>query len=910
MSEPKSYVVLVAAGERAKRWLKRLLAVVVAVLILWWLLGTGVGIITNGLWFHSVQAGGVYTTMLRAQIILFVIFGGIAALAGWASLRAIYRSRPLPVVQDERPETVSGWRRWLREHPRLVTWGVRVIAIVFPGIILGRRAAGQWQTFELWRHASSWGVTDPTFHRDVSYFVEVYPMHRLVVGLLTSTVMWVLLATLIAAVHHGILRLHGPQRITRYLTRQVSMIGAIYLLLRAAGFWLDRMALVTSNAGPVTGAGYTETHAIAPAKLVLIVVFVLAAALLVANALMTRPRVRRLGAAVAVCLVFLLVAGAAWPALVTKFREQPSASTLDLPAIRDNEAATMKAFGLAGNVDTTTYGAGKQLHGAALDAQAKRNAQIRVLDPNQLTPTFNVKQQIQAYYGFKSTLDVDRYPVDGKASSDVAIAARELHVGNISRSTWANQHLVYTHGYGVVAAPTDSLDSSSDVPEFLDGGMPPAQQIPVKSPQIYFGQSEPNYSIVGQPAGSTTQMEFDHPGGNGHPAAHTTYDGGGGVPIGSTFRRLLYAIQMKSPNILTSGAINSGSRLLSVRDPRARVSKVAPWLTLDGDAYPAVVDGNVDWVVDGYTTSSNYPDSELTNLHQATTSTLTSNGSSVAQPNRSVNYMRNSVKATVDAKTGAVTLYEWNQQADPDPLLKTWESVFPGLVKPQSDMPASLLAHIRYPQDLFDVQRSVLTHYHVADASDFYSGNDFWKVPADPTVAASQDLNKGGGSGGSNQSQPSVYMSLSSDGFGPAQFSLSTPLVTLNGQDLAGFLSVDSQPGPDYGKFKLLQFPSGSSTESPAQVQNDIESDTDISEALTLQRGGNSKVVLGNLLAMPLGGKVLYVEPIYTQANGGSSFPILRHVVAIYGNGSPGFSTDLKTAMREALASGDKSSSS
>jgi len=603
------------------------------------------------------------------------------------------------------------------------------------------------------------------------------------------------------------------------------------------------------------------------------------------------------------------VAGSVWPALVTKFREQPSASTVDLPAIRDNQAATMKAFGLAGKIDTTSYGTSKLLHGAALDAQAKRTAQVRLLDPNQLSPTFNVKQQIQAYYGFKSTLDVDRYPVDGSPSRDVAIAPRELRIGNISRSSWANQHLVYTHGYGIVAAPTDSLNSNSDVPEFLDGGIPPAQQIPVKNPQIYYGQSLPNYSIVGEPAGSTTHMEFDHPGGDGQPTARNTYDGGGGVPIGTTFRRLLYAIQLQSPSILTSGDINSGSRLLNVRDPRARVAQVAPWLTLDGDAYPAVVDGNVEWVVDGYTTSSNYPDSQLTNLRQATTSTLTSNGSSVAGPNTSVNYMQNSVKATVDAKTGAVTLYEWNQQAAPDPLLKTWESVFPGLVKPQSDMSPALLAHIRYPQDLFDVQRTVLTHYHVADASDFYSGNDFWKVPADPTVGASKSLNKSGGSSSNGPSEPSVYMSLSPDGFGSAQFALSTPLVTLNGQDLAGFLSVDSQPGPDYGRFTLLQFPAGASTSSPAQVQNDIESDTRISEALTLQRGGNSKVVLGNLLAIPLGGRVLYVEPIYTQANGGNSFPILRHVVAIYGNGDPGFSSDLATSLRQALASGDQAGS-
>jgi uncharacterized protein len=333
------------------------------------------------------------------------------------------------------------------------------------------------------------------------------------------------------------------------------------------------------------------------------------------------------------------------------------------------------------------------------------------------------------------------------------------------------------------------------------------------------------------------------------------------------------------------------------------VAKVAPWLTLDGDVYPAVVDGQIKWIVDGYTTTSNYPDSQLVNLHQASATTLTANGASIAQGSSPVNYMHNSVKAVVDAYTGKVSLYEWNQKAQPDPLLKTWEGVFPGLVKPQSDMSAALLAEMRYPTDLFNVQRTLLAKYHVTQASSFYSGNDFWTVPTDPTVASTNSINSAATTA-STAPLPSRYMSMSADGLGARHYALSSPMTTLNGRDLAAFVYVNSEPGPDYGKFTVVNFPSGSDGgEAPSQVQNDIESDTTITEALTLQRGGNSSVVLGDLEAVPVGGRMLYVEPVYTQSSGGASFPILRHVIALYGNGDPSFDDDLNHAIADAIKS-------
>jgi uncharacterized membrane protein (UPF0182 family) len=522
-----------------------------------------------------------------------------------------------------------------------------------------------------------------------------------------------------------------------------------------------------------------------------------------------------------------------------------------------------------------------------------------------MSPTFNVEQQLQAYYGFKSTLDVSHYDLNGR-SQDVDLAVRELQSSGIPNGSWVNTHLVYTHGYGIVAAPSTEVDPNTQAPVFLDGGMPPDQQIPVTRPQVYFGQSfgASSYSIVGQPAGSRKRLEFDHPGGNGSPAsAHTTYSAHGGIPIGSTLRRFLFAVQLHDPNVFFSSEVNSGSQLLMVRNPGARVAKVAPWLNLDGDVYPAVVNGHIKWIVDGYTTAATYPESQQVNLRTASTTTLTANGASVAQPSTRVNYLQNSVKAVVDAYTGEVTLYAWNQSAHPDPLLRAWESVFPGLVKPQSAIPTALLPQLRYPTDLFNVQRYLLARYHVTQPANFYSGNDFWTVPTDPTVAAAKTINAKSAQGVSSPPLPSKYLSMSPDGVSPQRYVLASPMATLNGRQLAAFVYVNAEPGPDYGKFTVLQFPAASGSESPAQVQNDIESNTAITEALTLQRGGNSKVVLGDLDAIPVAGRMLYVEPVYTQSNSSGSFPILRHIIALYGNGDPSFQNTVALALRDAIRS-------
>lgn len=882
-----------------RRRLIALAAVVVVVVVVRYLVRAFVSIDANLLWFRSVQHESVYTRTFWTEALLFAIFGILMVAAIASNLILFHRHRP----KAFRPDSAKQRWRYLfrRAEPRLRRW-LFVVIVAYLGVSMGSRAASNWQIWLQWRNATSFGQRDPQFHRDISYYLFVYPMHRLVLTLLFRIIATALVVILVAAYAYGGVRIRGSgPRMTRAVRAQVSLLLGLYLVLKAFAYWLDRFALATSNRGVVTGPAYTDIHAALPGKVDLIIIALICAVMLFANVFTRNPRLMFAG--LGLMAFSALVFGVAWPAVVQQLREKPSASQLELPYIARNIAGTRQAFGLTNTVTTTQYPGEQLLHGTALQAQADVNAQIRLLDPNQLSPTFNVKQQVQSIYGFKSTLDIDRYPLNG-TTQDVALAVRELTISGLpnSRQTWTNTHLVYTHGYGVVAAPTDTFNSHG-LPDFVEKNLPPTGEIPVAQPQIYYGQMSPTYSIVGAPAGSTPR-EFDLPSsdGSGQPIDYT-HAGGGGVPIGSLFNRLVYAYKFHSPSLLFSSEINKDSQLLMVRNPRSRVAAVAPWLTLDGDVYPTVVNGRILWVVDGYTTSNNYPDSQQISLRGATSSTLSQNGSTVTQPNTSINYMRNSVKATVDAYSGKVTLYAWNQTPTPDPVLKTWEKSFPGLVQPQTDIPAALLPHLRYPQDLFNVQRSLLTQYHITNASAFYSGDDFWKIPNDPTVAASSRLNSIGTKVKvSAPSLASTYMTMSPDGESSPVFSLSSPMVTLNGRNLAALLTVNSQPGPGYGTFTLLQQPtSGISVESPAQIQNDIESDTTVSRQLTLLRGGNSTVVLGNLLTIPLAGQMLYVEPIYTQSTTGTTFPILQRVVAIYGNGQPAFTTTLQAALDQAL---------
>jgi uncharacterized membrane protein (UPF0182 family) len=444
--------------------------------------------------------------------------------------------------------------------------------------------------------------------------------------------------------------------------------------------------------------------------------------------------------------------------------------------------------------------------------------------------------------------------------------------------------LVYTHGFGFVSALGNTIDSDGK-PTFSVGDIPPTSGLGEFQPRIYFGENVPNYSIIGGAKGGDP-VELDYPddkSANGQ--KNYTYTGEGGVPMGSLFTRLLFAIKYQEQRIVLSNLINSDSKILFNRNPSERVAKVAPWLTLDGNIYPAVVDGRILWIVDGYTTSNGYPYSKKTNLATATTNTISTNTTAVsALASRNISYMRNSVKATVDAYDGTVKLYQWDTK---DPVLSTWSKAFPGTVTPKSAMSKSLLEHIRYPEDLFGVQRDVLSTYHVKTADAFYGGQDFWRVPTDPS---SLGANAG--------IQPPYYMTLKLPGQDKAAFSLTSSFVPRgNRQNLTAFASVNSDNGPDYGKISVLQLPRSTNISGPSQVASNFEAKPEVAQALSLLRQGGSDVVLGNLLTLPVGGGLLYVQPVYVRATANTSaYPLLQKVLVSFGD-VIGFDNTLKGAL-------------
>ena len=565
--------------------------------------------------------------------------------------------------------------------------------------------------------------------------------------------------------------------------------------------------------------------------------------------------------------------------LLEQFIVKPNEIAKESRYLQREIDGTRSAYGVAG-VRVTSYPSRSSASPRQLVGEVAALPDLRLMDPPVVSRTFQQLQQVKSFYRFAGVLSVDRYQLPGAATpQDVVIGVREMAGPPAGQASWVNTHLVYTHGFGVVAASAGSAQANG-APSFVESDIPPDGALGSFQPRVYFGLQEPSYAIVGGRPGSAP-AEFDYPAAASSGQRQTTYHGGG-VPIGSMTSRLLYAIKFGEPNILLSSAVNRSSRLLYVRDPLARVAKVAPFLTLDGDVYPVVADGRILWVADGYTTTDAYPYSARYDVGSATQRPAAPAGPGAGQ----VNYIRNSVKAVVDAYTGQVTLYQWDTG---DPVLRTWMKVFPGLVKPRAALPASLLAHLRYPQDLFDIQREVLATYHVQAASAFYVGQNFWDVPGDPSGAA-----PGAGP------QPPAYLTTAMPGAQGPEFSLVTSFTQQGRPDMAAYMAVDSNPAsPGYGTIRLLVLPQDAATPGPQQVQNTFESDPPASAELTALRRGASKVILGDLIALPVGTGFLYVEPMYVEAsavNNAGAYPTLQAVLASYG-GSIGFGKTLPDAL-------------
>jgi len=842
------------------------------------------GVWTDFLWFRSVHYGSVFGVTYGTRWALFFVTGIFMAVVTGLNAVIAFRLRPAyRPVTPQRPG-IETYRLAVDPHRRLLLG----IALGLVGLISGISAAGAWRTWLLFANQVPFHQKDPQFHLDLSFFLFTYPFIRLVLGYLFAAVLLSLAAA--AAVHalYGGLRLQGRRvRATAGAQTQLFILLGIFVLLKGVAYWFDRYGIDFSERGTVTtGASYTDVNAVLPAKTVLAVIAIICALLFFAGAVRHSAMLPAVGFGLLV--LSAIIVGGVYPAVIQQFVVKPNELAKESPYIAREIKSTRRAYGVS-NVRVTTYPGTPAVPPTELAGQVAGLEGLRLMDPAVVSQTFQQLQQVKGFYQFPDMLAVDRYvlPGGGPTAQDVVVAVRGMGGPPQGQGNWINTHLVYTHGFGFVAAKADAAGTGGD-PQFVESDIPPHGQLGPFQPRVYFGQQENPYAIVGGPPGRPGQ-ELDYPYESASGQKNYTYNGSGGVPVGSPVNRLLYAIKFRELNILLSGAINSYSKILYDRQPLARVAKVAPFLTLDGSPYPVVADGHILWVVDGYTTSDLYPYSERVSMPQATSTSQAPDGSVAGQPTGQINYIRNSVKAVVNAYSGAVTLYQWGS---PDPVLRTWMKAFPGVIKPSSDIPAYLRLHLRYPPDLFEVQRQILAKYHVQNPQSFYGGQNFWTVPNDPTGTVTN----------SGLSQPPYYLTMTMPGYrGQDEFSLTTTLAQRARPNLAAYMAVDSNPQSGYGTIRILQLPQAAAILGPQQVQNNFESNTVASKELSLFRQGGSTVIKGNLIALPLSGGLLYEEPIYIEAAGGASagsYPTLRRVFVFY-DGLVGYGTSLQGALAQ-----------
>ncbi|MBT9254117.1 UPF0182 family protein [Phycicoccus sp. MAQZ13P-2] len=843
--------------------------------------GIAADLLTDVWWYESVGYRSVFTTELATKAVIFVVAFVLTAGAVAASLVVAFRTRPIYVPVTPAQQVLEQYRQAIEPLRRIALFVVPGVL----GLLAGSGSMGAWRTYLLWANRQPFGVTDPQFGLDVGFFVFTLPWLRFLVSFLTVLLVLTFLAGAFTHYVYGGLQLPGRGPSTRAAYVHLGVVGALIALTRAGSYWLDRYSLSTQKGSLLTGITYTDANAVLPTKAILAVAAIMCALFFLAAIWSRSWRLPIIG--VGLLVVTAVVAGTIYPALIQSLRVGPSERSLEATYIDRNIKATSSAFGLdrVERIENTVPAQAPSEN--TLRSNAEAIPGVRVIDPNVVAPTFRQLEGERDFYAFPDTLDVDRYTIDGRVN-DAVVAVREMNLSGLpdSQRNWINDHTVFTHGYGFYAAYGNQRTPEGD-PVFFEGGT--RNNLGEYEPRIYFGELSPSYSVVGAPAGAQAK-EYDRPGSSEGSSVNNTYSGGGGVAIGSTLRKLAYAIKYREANFFLSNAVNGSSRILDHRTPQERVERVAPWLTLDGNVYPAVVDGRVQWIVDGFTTSSAYPNSRLVDLANATSDSVAQRSNVVQVRTGEANYVRNAVKATVDAYDGSVKLYGWDTS---DPILKAWSQAFGNTVRPISEISGDLMSHIRYPQDLIKIQRDLLNEYHITNPDDFYTGNDRWRVPRDPSLST-QDI-------------PVVFQSIALPGEDRASFSITSPFVPASNAEggreiLRGLLAVDADAGStageraeNFGKLRLVEYSSNQAPSGPGQVRNQIQNSNvrsqnpaeqlGLAQYITNNSSGGKKLTFGNLLTFPLQGRTFYVQPIYVQASEGSgSFPQNKITVAVYGS--------------------------
>ena len=870
-----------------KRWWIIVLVAMVVVLIA--SLRSLAGLWTDQLWFSSEGIASVFSTLLGVKLALLGIFGVVFAIAVFVNLAVVSRIARSLTVSDVDDEMVIRYQQAARPY---LKWIYLAISVIF-GIGAGFSAMSQWQNYLLFTHAQSFGVKDPQFGLDVGFYVFKLPFIQSIIGWFMVTL---IVTTIVSAIFHYLNGgIRGSGRIPRFrpaVKVHLSILLALIAVTKAVGYWFARYSLVVHGHGFTSGAGYTDLHARMPAINLLFWIAIATAVILVIN--IWRPGFALPGISFGVWAVVAIVVSVLYPSLLQTFKVTPAQSSLEHPYIQRNIAATRAAYGLT-DVVQQPFSGSQTISPSQVKANAQTLANIRLWDPDpQISlQTFAKLQGLRSYYTFDSVA-MDRYTVNGVVTP-VIEGVRQLNAADLPNSSWVNTHLEYTHGNGIVVAPANQVQANGN-PTFAIGNVPSISQAHYPSASqagIYFGLNDPGYIIA-----NSRQPELDYQTVSGANIM-TKYQGTGGVKVNGFLRRAAFALRLGDFNLLVSNLVTSQSRIMFVRDIQTMAQKAAPFLSFDSQPYAVLVNGQINWILNGYTTTNQYPYS------QSASSATVPQGSGLPS---NYNYVRNSVAVVVNAFSGSMNFYNIDKK---DPILRAYEGAFPGMFKPLSSMSSALRAHLRYPQDVFAVQAAMYGRYHITNVSNFYNAGDAWTLsqtvgsgPPSQTVAVSQQtLANGLVVNGPTVAMSPLYQVGALPGSTAQTFTLSDAFVpsSSNGtsQNLSAFMMATSEPN-NYGHLTAYSTPSGQNVLGPIQADAEIEQSTKVSSIMTPLDQHGSNVLLGNVLMIPVGQSMLYVRPLYVTSST-NPLPQLKYVIAVF-NSHVDIESSLSLALSNVLS--------
>jgi uncharacterized membrane protein (UPF0182 family) len=813
-----------------KRTTSALWAVLVSAIIFLALLSKTTGLIEKWLWMGQIGYAKVFWELLSIKWALFGIAFGCVFIYLWVNLRIVTRTRPAAV------KAAPGM--WIpRGLSRSMSAGIAAV----PAVVFALTYYPQWDTYLRFRWGGLFGETDPIFHLDIGFYLFRLPFYQLIQNGITALTFFALLIMIVAYLYFGVIQ-WGPRPYVNVrwpVAAHLSILLLLFVLNLAWGFYLDRYELLNSSRGVVYGMGYTDDHVTLVALWIMILSSLALGLLIVIGLLMRRFRIFLGGLGVYFALYFLLIS--VLPPLFQKYQVAPNELQLETPYLKSNIQLTRRAFNLD-KIEEKTYPALMDLKLEDISRNQETIDNIRLWDWRPILETYRQTQEIRLYYQFYD-VDVDRYRTED-GYHQVMLAARELAPELPEKArTWVNEYLQFTHGYGLVMNFV-SKKGSEGLPEYIIQNIPPVSlyNLTVEQPAIYYGEKTPGFRIV-----ATNVKEFDYPKGNEN--VYTRYDGKGGIPLDTFWKRLLFAWTRADINILLTGYLAPESRIQIWRRVQERVSQIAPFLRLDKDPYLVLSDGKLYWIQDAYTVSDRFPYSEP-----------------YEKWFQRLNYVRNSVKVLIDAYEGSVRFFVADSL---DPVLQLYRHSFPGVFNELKDLPEGLREHLRYPEDLFAIQAEMYRTYHMVDPQVFYNQEDLWSSPQEKYAGAATEM-------------VPYYILMRLPDTQELQYLLMTPFTPQNRDNMIAWMAAKCDP-PEYGKVLVYQLPKERLTYGPIQVEAMIDQNTLISEQLSLWDQRGSRVIRGNLIVIPLDNPFLYVEPVYLSAEG-TNIPQLKRVIVTSGS--------------------------